>query len=56
LKGFELKFYYPDGKLGKFRNLMGKSFEEVYFEDGSLRNIDSQIILKPHMGLKRFIG
>jgi len=42
LKGFELKFYYPNGKLWKIQKLNGKkALEEVYFEDGSLRNIDS---------------
>jgi hypothetical protein len=41
-KGVELKFYYPNGKLWKIQKLNGKkTLEEVYFEGGNIRNIDS---------------
>ncbi|MEG0926730.1 hypothetical protein [Chryseobacterium sp.] len=42
IKDLELKFYYPSGKLWKIQKPNGKKVqEEIYFENGSLKSIDS---------------
>ncbi|WP_241286196.1 hypothetical protein [Chryseobacterium arthrosphaerae] len=42
VKDLELKFYYPNGKLWKIQKPDGKkAWEEIYFENGSLKSKDS---------------